>query len=263
MANLISERKILFIVEGENDEPRFIRRLLDVSQEPRPFEIYTYKTNIHILAQELYNNYPDFDEDSINIQLVLSSIEPDNKKKKKLLEKYNDIFLVFDMEPQERHPHFDTVRRMLSYFCDSTNQGKLFLNYPMMQSYKDLPRLPYPDFKNTIVSMGSVNTYKKDVGNRSFCTDLSKYDRNIFYSLAAHHVAKMMYILEGVFRLPSVDEYLGINPVQILDEQITTIMIKDYVYVLNTSIFILIDFAPRRFFADIQDPKNNYSFSMN
>ena len=126
-------KRILVIVEGEADEVKFLRSLFQNCYKKADYKVYSYKTNIHVLAQELYNNYPDFDEDETDIKLVLASLETNADKKKKLLEKYTDVFMIFDFDPQHDHPHFDTVRRMLKYFDDSTAQGKLFINYPMMQ----------------------------------------------------------------------------------------------------------------------------------
>ena len=73
--------KILFIVEGENDEVSFIKKMLSVCSPNTAYEFYSYRCNIHVLAQVLYNEYPDFEDDKIDIQLVLKSKENDKGKR--------------------------------------------------------------------------------------------------------------------------------------------------------------------------------------
>jgi len=248
MANSMSKNKILFIVEGTSDEVKFLRRLFQTCFKKKQCEIYSYRTNIHVLAQELYNNYPDFDTDSIDIRLVLKSLENDKNQRKLLDEHYNDIYLIFDFEPQHDHPHFDTVQRMLRYFNDSTNQGKLFINYPMMQSYKHFAVLPDPSFESRKVSVQDTHSYKEIVGKESNFTDLGKYDYILFYSLCVHHVKKANLVLSSVYALPSCSTYLDWSQVDIFDLQVSMVEASSELFVLNTCIFILVDFAPDKFF---------------
>ena len=145
-------KKILLIVEGEADEVKFLKGLFKKCNTLAQYKVYTYRSNIHILAQELYNNYYDFDEGNTDIRLILASLESDNQKKELLKEHYSDIYMVFDFEPQHDHPHFDTLKRMINYYNDSTNQGKLFINYPMMQSYKHFDKLPCPSYLPILIS---------------------------------------------------------------------------------------------------------------
>ena len=51
MVNSMSERNLLFIVEGEADEPTFIRRLFRVCYAQQSYRTYTYKTNLHTLRR--------------------------------------------------------------------------------------------------------------------------------------------------------------------------------------------------------------------
>lgn len=90
----MSNNKVLFIVEGESDEVKFLKQLYAKCFPQEEFEVYSYKTNIHILAQLLYNEYPDFDEDEVDIRLVLRSVEDDEYKRKILSQMYRDIYRI-------------------------------------------------------------------------------------------------------------------------------------------------------------------------
>ena len=241
-------KRILVIVEGEADEVRFLNSIFKNCYKKADYKIYTYKTNIHVLAQELFNNYNDFDDDETDIRLILASLESDKKRRDILLDKYTDIYMIFDFEPHHDHPHFDTVRRMIKYFDDSTNQGKLYINYPMMQSYKHLLKLPDATFKDRKVDMSQIKNYKRIVGEESCYTDLGRYSYTTFYSLAVHHLKKMNMLLNSLYELPSIDDYLGFGGDNIYDSQIEMLNHTGFVYVLNTCIFALVDFAPSKFF---------------
>ena len=205
----MSDRKILFVVEGLNDEPKFIRKLLQVCYSSQQFKTYSYKTNIHVLAKRLEDEYPNFENEDIDIQLILRQYEDDDNQRELLSARYTDVFLIFDFEPRDHDPRFDIIKRMLSYFNDSTNRGKLFINYPMMQSYKHFPRLPFPKFKDEAVSCVDCKRYKEYVSKISKYTDLSQYDYPLFMSLAAHHLSKANYLLTGKYELPKESDYLS------------------------------------------------------
>lgn len=250
-------KKILLIVEGAADEVKFFRGLLKKCNSKTEYKVYSYKTNIHVLAQELFNNYNDFDSGNIDIKLVLASLETDKQKKKLLYDNYSDIFMVFDFEPQHDHPHFDTVKRMVSYFNDSTNQGKLFLNYPMMQSYKHFDKLPCSTFENLEISLEQVKGYKEIVGKISGYTDLNQYTYVTYYSIAVHQLKKANKLVNEIYELPNEADYLKFDFCKILEYQMNLLNMKKMITVLNTCIFALIDFAPRRFFTFVKKHKDD------
>lgn len=249
-------KKILLIVEGESDEVKFLRGLFENCFKKAEYKFYSYKTNIHTLAQELYNNYPDFDDGDIDIRLVLASLESSKDKKEMLMDKYSDIYMVFDFEPQHDHKHFDTVRRMVNYFNDSTNQGQLFINYPMMQSYKHFDCLPCPSFEFCEVTLEQSKRYKQYVGEISNFTDLTKYTYVTYFSIAVHQLKKTNKILNGGYTLPSKSEYFDFKATQIFDYQVNLLESSNNISVLNTCIFALVDFAPSKFFAFVSRHKD-------
>ena len=53
----MSNNKVLFIVEGDSDEVQFLRNMFSKCFTQQNYDIYSYKTNIHILAQVLFNEY--------------------------------------------------------------------------------------------------------------------------------------------------------------------------------------------------------------
>ena len=247
-------KKILLIVEGETDEPAFFKQLFNTCYRHGQYEVFSYNTNVHVLAQYLSNEYPDFDTAEIEIKSVLAVKEKDLQRKKILLATYTDVYLIFDFDPQHNALRFDLVKRMLKYFNDSTDHGKLYINYPMMQSYKHLSYLPDLAFEKRCFNFADrgVTTYKELVGRESAYTDLKKYDYRTFYSLAVHHLRKLNYILTQYFAVPTEAEYENIDFVDVYAYEEDLFTKSRLVAVLNTCIFVLCDFAPNKFFRFIE-----------
>ena len=250
--------RILFIVEGENDEVAFVRQLLGKCYANHEYDIYSYRCNIHVLAQILFDEYPFFEEDEIDIQLVLKSKETRSHFRDLLSQRYQDVFLIFDFEPQDHHPHFDTIIRMLDYFNDSSDHGKLFINYPMMQAYKHFPFLPDDSFATRQVSIEECRYYKQIVGDTSGYTDINDYSYVTFVSLIVHHLRKANLILTGNYSIPSYEDYLTWQGSEIYKLQCSFLEEKHIVFVLNTSVFLGVDFKPKGFFQEISKHESKY-----
>ena len=125
MVNLMKTKNVLFIVEGTNDEPHFIKQLLSKCYPSYNYKIYSYEANLHMLASRLGKDYADFEDDELDILLFLKSYEESNKEIFNL--KYTDVFMIFDFEPQHPDHHFDTIQKMTRYFNQSDERGKLLL----------------------------------------------------------------------------------------------------------------------------------------
>lgn len=247
------KHRFLFIVEGDHDEPAFVKQLFKKCYASVEFQTFVYHTNLHNLAKLLDEEYPEFDDGTIDIQLILKSQETSKRKCEMLSGKYTDVYLIFDFEPQQDFPRFSTIRRMLAYFNDPTDHGKLFINYPMMQSFKHFSTLPDPGFKDLTVSIEECRTYKQLVGRISRYTDVGKYDYSLFMSLAIHHLKKAYFVLSDTYVIPELKEYLSWDYVKIFDKQVFEKDKNGKVFVLNTCIFALVDFRPSSFFMQLRD----------
>ena len=253
----MADRKILFICEGESDEPDFLKRLMSRSYSSFAYEVYSYRTTIHTLASILRESYSDFADGDTDIRLILREQEPDPGKKAILSERYTDIILAFDFEPHHDHPDFDTVRQMLAYYRDSTDMGRLYINYPMMQSYKHFHSLPDPGFLDR---EADPIGYKELVGIESSFTDLSRYSYRTFASIALHNLRKAWHLLGRESVLPSHEDYGSIEWTGIFDIERKKFSSSRRVYVLNTLIFSMIDYNPASFFQSFQKHPGKYDF---
>ena len=133
----VSNKKILVVTEGVKDEPQVIKKLAEIYGLSSNVEIVTYGTNIHRMmhALEKERNLEDID-----IQLLLCEVDRMNSEKsleiKKLYDNYTDKIFIFDLEYQDQYYDASKLLRFIEAMNDSTGDlGKLFINYPMWESY--------------------------------------------------------------------------------------------------------------------------------
>ena len=124
--------KILLIVEGEKEEPRILgsnsHGLLSLIGSD--YDIVTFSNPIY----ELYDAYKKGDYDDIVSYLrVEKGLEID----KNILSKnaFSSIYLVFDFEPHYHKYKDSKIKDILNVFNNETELGKLYINYPMVESF--------------------------------------------------------------------------------------------------------------------------------
>lgn len=87
----------------------------------------------------LRNNYnraygDDWDNEEVDFPFVVSKkVSPDEILYSR---DFKNIFLIFDYERQDTNFSEENLNKVQSCFCDASNMGKLFINYPMIESYQ-------------------------------------------------------------------------------------------------------------------------------
>lgn len=162
---------------------------------------------------------------------------------------FSDVFLVFDMDPQDTLYDRVKLEAVMGFFDDSTENGKLYLNYPMLESYKHLKEPYDPEYLTRTVPVGDVGRYKEIVDEEAYSgiKDLGKFDEDMAMMVLELNTRKANLLLSGNDGIPSSEEYLGWNLFNLLRIQMETMDMCGCVHVLNTSVFNILDFNPGRF----------------
>lgn len=95
-----------------------------------------------------------------------------------------EIYLFFDYDFQQvlsRHRHAPEIpiadllaeddkhiEEMLDFFDEETEMGKLYINYPMVESLYYTKEMPDNDYKNYDVSLEGCESFKKDCSDFTF-----------------------------------------------------------------------------------------------
>lgn len=161
--------KTLLLVEGKHEKSSLLRILLKAFPKiPVRYEnIIIHGADIFDLYGAIEEEYGDewYEDDllEINIPYLISKrlhITPMLDRNR-----FTNIIMVFDYERQDPSFDFAKILRMQKHFNNVSEDGVLYINYPMVESYLDMSDIPCPYFmENKIPVAGlSGNSYKKQV----------------------------------------------------------------------------------------------------
>ena len=150
---------ILFIFEGKDDKTYFesIKRLF--FPEKSDSFVCTYNSNIYSLYSKLQDHETLHGMLEVNTVSVFKEIllEKGDETLKDIREdEVAEIYLFFDYDFQEDARTLEENNKRLSelleYFTDETESGKLYINYPMVESLRYTKELPDNDYWNYSVT---------------------------------------------------------------------------------------------------------------
>lgn len=132
---------ILCVTEGERTEVDILTYLHSTFLE-KPLEIICFQTNIYHLYREIMNEDDDFD-----FVITYKILERISKRQRSgrtdVLAQYSrnkisEIYLFFDCDSHDplaqKHP--DCISDMLKLFNNETENGLLYISYPMVEAFK-------------------------------------------------------------------------------------------------------------------------------
>lgn len=180
----ILRNQTLIVVEGDHERSVVLRMFFRCFPDMNiPYDnVHVFGTKIYVLYDEIEGLYGDgiweTDDEDIDIPLLISKRE----KIVPALDKRNfsNIFLIFDYERQDSKFSVEKISRLQRHFCSPTDDGILFINYPMIEAYKDMAVIPDDDYYTkkyeAIKQPGSF--YKCQVREMSFLEKyIDVYDR--------------------------------------------------------------------------------------
>ena len=222
--------KILLIVEGEKEEPRILgsnsHGLLSLIGSD--YDIVTFSNPIY----ELYDAYKKGDYDDIVSYLrVEKGLEID----KNILSKnaFSSIYLVFDFEPHYHKYKDSKIKDILNVFNNETELGKLYINYPMVESFYYLKNIPDLEYLGRKISLNNFNgkNYKKLVNNETILKKNKLSNKQLCYIIWINYnkVRKIINSKE-------------INHELILDEQLKLKKSTNELYILSTFPLLILDY---------------------
>ena len=219
---------ILFVFEGGKVEPTIfdsIEKLFLSSEELRVvkcgFDLPTLYSNLKKTGEDLFRSLP-LKENGIII--------PEGKRTDTI---FSQIFLFFDYDFQNRmgvQKLNQILDEMLEFFNDETGNGKLYINYPMVESLKYTKELPDDHYYEYVATRLECVEHKFKENAELFAyamakgyrfIDLSKTVKSDVLSnweyLKQQNVMKANYLLTGNNEVPKSKDV--INQTAIFDSQ--------------------------------------------
>ena len=234
------------IVEGERAEPRLMGRALELYGISDVRAIYSYQANVYDLYRTMFEGAEDVDD--LYLPLVLRERERDPDKRELLNRDYTDIILIFDFDPQDHLFSQRKLEEMVSYFDESTENGKLYVNYPMVEAYRDLASLSYDDtYLERVVSLDALarKSYKEDVGLRSHVPQLEECNVIVLNQILIQNLEKAGALVGcGYIDTDPMRFYDALTQAAILAEEGKRLRTDAIVSVLCTCLWFVIDYRP-------------------
>lgn len=232
----MGKSKILVIVEGAKTDVNLMKRLLNIYGISETHKIISYNTNIYTLYNQLpddYDEYEDFD-----LLQLLKERESDQSKLDLLNERYSDILLIFDLDPQDPQFKPEKIIKMANYFTESTNMGKLYLNYPMVEAFYHMKSIPDDKYNDYTVTLEVLKKKKYKQMIHDICRD---GDYAKFASDKAECGIVINQNLEKAKFLTNTKDAIS-DSVEILNKQLDLLTNKKIVSVLCTCVFYIAEY---------------------
>lgn len=243
---------ILFVFEGEKAEPKILQAL----------ENYFFKTQSNVIIKavygaEIYQLWKDCNEDS-DLDLIGLLKERDFKSNNKELSNLrrkdvSEVFLIFD---QEAHSHPELLNYpalivdMVTLFNESTENGKIYINYPMLESFRDYSETPeIPPY----VFISENKKYKQLVGSRSDFKDPKKITRNDWLWLFYINIVRANNLLQIKNEdIIDFENYQKLTQLEIAKAQSCLCEeISSRCAVLSGLPFLIIDYCGKNLFGEV------------
>lgn len=189
-----NKEKIAFVIEGSKTEPQIIYNIKEYffkGLDVVPI-ILPNATNIYTLWEKIKED----DEETDIIELVKEETlkQNQNQSMKKIdrmneidfrkmnRDEFSEVYLFFDYDghndnlPKDKNPN-DVLRSMLKTFDNETENGKMYISYPMVEAIKDYSVDKICHQQNNCFSNISIGrNYKKQVSDYAVISDFKRLD---------------------------------------------------------------------------------------
>ena len=130
---------ILVVSEGAVREKNYLEKCFKAIGKESP-AIFSYCCNAYSLYNVLLKNYND--GVPVNLLDVLKECQTSTKQDLSILERpYTDIYLVFDLDYHAAST-LEQAKTVFEYllerFKESTEEGEIVIDYPMVESFRDI-----------------------------------------------------------------------------------------------------------------------------
>ncbi|MCL2499205.1 MAG: hypothetical protein FWE90_02595 [Defluviitaleaceae bacterium] len=234
-----TKAKMLILVEGSRIDIPLMEHLFRLYRIDADYEIVSYDTNIYTLYNQMFK---DGTPEYMDILQALKEREPDRVKKSIFEQSYTDILLIFDLDPQDPQFTYKKISEMMDYFVESTDMGKLYINYPMVESFYHMQAIPDTGYNNRTVTLTELRnrTYKQRVHNENRNKDYLKFARTLeeCTTVINQNIEKGWQILSA-----KPNETLPDNA-SILNKQLVMLNDHEKIHVLCTCVFFIFEYNP-------------------
>ena len=152
---------------------------------------------------EIYEKLREDEDDFLDIVPILKEFSQNRTMLEKITrDKISEIYLFFDHDGHSHIADIDKLEDMLKYFNNETENGKLYISYPMVEAFKHIGQ--NIDFNTLTAKIEDNSSYKKRVNDEADnkFKQINKYTEEIWKEIIFYHVEKLQFITS------SQDDYI-------------------------------------------------------
>lgn len=254
---------ILFVFEGKKREPELFRTMEKLFFQDRQSIVCSFGNNIY----ELYRQMKALDDAGDIVSLLVeryrgcddSPFDGSSKRSD-----YSEIYLMFDYDFHNTNISAEDInsqlKEMLEMFDNETENGKLYINYPMVEAIRYTKKLPDSMFHNYTVSRqqclnpsfkkiaDEFSDYKSldflSLNYRRPATDSEIISRTENWKIIEEqHITKANYLCTGKLAKPETKD--AISQKAIFNAQLQKYVLpNDSVSILSAFPLFLFDYFP-------------------
>lgn len=191
---------ILFVFEGARTERLLLQSFQRYyfTEGDRSLITATFNTTIYSLYRELQN------DEFLDLVELLRERSPENNAALEGIsrEDISETYLFFDHDGHATNAAEYKLEQLLAYFDEETEQGKLYVSYPMVEAVKHIRS--DTNFQNILADIRDNQVYKNLVSRE--CSPqysaLHLLDQNCWHSINQQHCMKAWSLVSGDFDLP-------------------------------------------------------------
>jgi len=224
----------VFIVEGEAREPLIIDNISKVFFNHGNIKIITLPAgqNIYMLWKKLKED--DFDTDIIEV------LREEHEELKEQLsglcrDDFSEVYLFFDYDGHQKNlsekDDCNVLEQMLISFDNETENGKLYISYPMVEALRDFETGVCGTKNNCFVMLEELENYKFLSAKRAMFPQFKIYDFEIWKNIIEAFSMRLSCLMNQV-EIISYEQYVEtMNPLEIF-------RLEEY-EILKTRVFVL------------------------
>ncbi|ALF17976.1 hypothetical protein [Fusobacterium animalis] len=244
---------IAIISEGEKTEKQIINNLqTNFSAFSNKIIFLSYKTNIYKLFKEIER---DEDIDIINLlkerQIKANEVREDVQEidvSNINSDDISQIYLFFDYDGHTENASDEEIVKMLNKFDNETENGKLYISYPMVEALKHLKKDKL-DINNYLVEAKTRINYKNFVSQNTDYENLVNLTKGNWLFIISENLKRCLFLLEITNINYEIYSNM-INQESIFNKQLDKYISKEEkVLVLSAFPFFLIEYFGEEFFS--------------
>ena len=246
---LMNNDTILLVFEGEKTEPQIYKSIekLFFSSKKSSVLRASYKSDIYQLWSTIK------DDEYIDIVEII------REKNKDVLDgvKRSDVsqvYLFFDHDIHSRGQKIESaneaIKGMLELFNNETENGKLYISYPMVEALKDCNADETFCVERCCIDIKLNTNYKQIVGSRSNFTQIEKYSIDTWHLIIRSNIKKANCIVNDVYEIPLYNSVIDdLTQLSIHDNQVSKfILTRKSVAIISSFPMFLIEYYGKQLY---------------